>query len=115
MTIRVTNPTFALVAALLFAAAPADAAPDVANGKKKFDGMCVQCHRADAEGMPGMGKDLVDAPLIKTGSVGAIAKFIATGHPPTKDYPLGMPPNGGESLGDADRTDIAAYLKTLAK
>lgn len=114
MTIRVTDPTFALVAALLFAASPAAAAPDVAKGKKKFDGICVQCHRADAEGMPGMGKDLVDAALIKTGSVGAIAKFIATGHPPTKDYPLGMPPDGGEGLSDADRTDIAAYLKTLA-
>lgn len=115
MTIRRSATAGALAAAVLLAAAPASAAPDVANGKKKFDGICVQCHRADAEGMPGMGKDLVDAPLIKTGSVGAIAKFIATGHPPTKDFPLGMPANGGESLSDAERTDIAAYLKTLAK
>lgn len=105
----------AVVALPLALANAAHAAGDVANGKKKFDGICVQCHRADAEGMPGMGKDLVDAPLVKNGSVGAIAKFIATGHPPTKDFPLGMPANGGESLSDADRTDIAAYLKTLAK
>ncbi|MDG2308891.1 MAG: cytochrome c [Candidatus Binatia bacterium] len=112
-----SSPCFAgvLAAALVFAAAPAGAAPDVANGKKKFDGICVQCHRSDGEGMTGMGMNLTEAPLVKTGSVGAIAKFIATGHPPTKDYPLGMPPGGGESLSAADRTDIAAYLKTLAK
>ena len=86
---------------------------NLANGKKKFDGICIQCHREDAEGMPGMGMNLHKAPLVQKGSVGAIAKFIATGHPPTKDFPLGMPPNGGESLSDADRTDIAAYLKSL--
>ncbi len=101
--------------ALLFATSAAAAAPDVASGKKKFDGLCVQCHRADAEGMNGMGMDLQTAPLVKDGSLAAIAKFIATGHTPTKEFPLGMPPNGGESLSDADRTDIAAYLKTLAK
>ena len=65
--------------------------------------------------MNGMGMNLTTAELVKTGSVAAIAKFIDMGHPPTKGYPLGMPPNGGESLTDADRTDIAAYLKTLAK
>ncbi len=103
----------ALVAALPLVAAAA--APDVAKGKKKFEGICVQCHRADAEGMPGMGMDLRTAPLVRAGSVGAIAKFIATGHTPTEKFPLGMPPDGGESLSDADRADIAAYLKTLAE
>lgn len=102
-----------LIAAAVLAARPAPAAPDLENGKKKFDGLCVQCHRADAEGMPGMGMDLRTAPLVTKGSVDAIAKFIATGHPPTKEFPLGMPPNGGESLTDADRSDIAAYLKSL--
>lgn len=105
----------ALAAALPLIATTAGAAPDVAEGKKKFEGICVQCHRADAEGMPGMGMDLRTAPLVRTGSVGAIAKFIATGHAPTAKFPLGMPPDGGESLSDADRTNIAGYLKTLVK
>lgn len=109
----------ALALALLAATPPitadAGAGPDVAKGKKTFEGLCAQCHRADAEGMPGMGMDLRTAPLVRNGSVGAIAKFIATGHPPTEKFPLGMPPDGGESLGDADRTDVAAYLKTLVK
>jgi len=104
-----------LLAASGGTAPAAGAAPDLAAGKKHFDGMCVQCHRADAEGMPGMGMNLRKAPLVEKGSIEAIAEFIATGHRPTRDFPLGMPPNGGESLTDQDRTDIAAYLKSLVK
>ncbi len=111
---RTTRP-LALAAALSFLAPPAGAASDVAKGKKKFDGICAQCHRLDGEGMPGMGMDLRKAPLVVNGSVGAIAKFIATGHRPTTEFPLGMPPNGGESLTETDRANIAAYLKTLTK
>lgn len=99
---------------LAFAPA-AMAAPDIAAGKEKFEGICVQCHRTDAAGMPGMGMDLRTAPLVKSGSLQAIAKFIASGHTPTKEFSLGMPPNGGESLSQTDRLNIAAYLKTLTK
>lgn len=104
-----------LAAALLSAPALAAADTDLENGKKKFDGLCAQCHKTDGEGTPGMGMDLRTAPLVKNGSTGAIAKFIATGHPPTREFPLGMPADGGEDLDQKDRTDIAAYLKTLAK
>ena len=94
---------------------PAGAAPDVAAGKAKFEGICVQCHRSDGSGMPGMGMDLRTAPLVKSGSLEAIAKFIASGHGPTAEFSLGMPPNGGESLSQSERMNIAAYLKTLTK
>ena len=104
---------FSLLAAI--AAPGAWAAPDVAAGKARFEGICVQCHRTDASGVPGMGMDLRTAPLVKSGSLDAIAKFIATGHTPTKEFSLGMPPNGGESLSQAERLNIAAYLKTLTK
>ncbi len=104
-----------LVVALASTVAPAWADADLANGKKHFEGICAQCHRTDAEGIQGMGVNLREAPLVKNGSPGAIAKFIATGHGPTKEFPLGMPAGGGESLSATDRTDIAAYLKGLTK
>ena len=104
----------ALLAAGVLLAPSARAAPDTTAGKKKFDGLCIQCHRADARGVPGMGMDLTNATLVRSGSLGAIAKFIKSGHAPTKEFSLGMPPNGGESLSPSDRENIAAYLKSLA-
>ena len=107
--------TTAFSVLLSTAAPPGWAAPDIAAGKARFEGICVQCHRTDAAGVPGMGMNLRTAPLVKSGSLEAIAKFIASGHTPTKEFSLGMPPNGGESLTQAERLNIAAYLKTLAK
>ena len=105
---------FVAAAGISIAATAAWAGGDPAEGKKKFDGMCVQCHRSDAQGVPGMGMDLRDAPLIRTGTEAQIADFIAEGHKPTAEYSLGMPPNGGEDLNAELRLDIAAYLKSLA-
>ena len=105
----------ALFAAWLILAPRAQAQTDIPAGKKKFDGLCIQCHRTDARGVPGMGMDLTQAPLVKSGSLAAIARFIQSGHLPTKEFSLGMPPNGGESLSNADRENIAAYLKSLAR
>ena len=105
----------ALVSALL-ATAQTTRAADPDAGKAKFQkSICVQCHGLEAQGMAGMGMDLRTAPLIKAGSASAIENFIRTGHRSTDKYPGGMPPNGGISLTDTDRANIAAWLLTLAK
>ena len=91
-------------------------AADPEAGKTKFQkSICVQCHGLEAQGMTAMGMDLRTAPLIKAGNASAIEKFIRTGHRGTNQYPGGMPANGGISLTDADRANIAAWLLTLAK
>ena len=100
----------------LLAGASSGGAADVAAGKTKFQkSICVQCHGLEAQGMQGMGMDLRAAPLIKAGNAAAIETFIETGHRATATYPGGMPPNGGTALTTADRTNITAWLLSLAK
>ena len=92
------------------------AAGDAATGAKKFrSSICVQCHGVNAQGVRSMGMNLHDAPLIRAGKADAIAAFIARGHRATNEFPGGMPADGGTSLTQQDRENIAAWLVTLPK
>ena len=111
--------TLSIVLALgpaLLGPTEAKGAADAAAGKTKFQkSICVQCHGLEAQGMAGMGMDMRNAPLIKSGNASAIEKFIDNGHRGTSQYPGGMPPDGGIRLTAADRANIAAWLISLAK
>lgn len=90
--------------------------PSAEAGKKKFQSsICVQCHGLAGQGVPTMGIDLRTAPLIKEGKLDKIDAFIASGHGATKEFPAGMPADGGVALTEADRRNIATWLVEFAK
>lgn len=92
------------------------AAGDAKAGAAKFRAsICVQCHGLEGQGVRTMGLDLRTAPLIRAGNPAAVAAFIASGHGATNKFPAGMPPDGGTSLTEEDRENIAAWLVTLPK
>lgn len=102
--------------ATLLGAQPASGEVDAAAGARKFHAsICVQCHGQNAQGVPGMGMDLREAPLVRAAQPEAVAAFIARGHRGTNEFPGGMPANGGTSLTQQDRENIAAWLVTLPK
>lgn len=114
-------PALAIAAALcLAAAAPAEPgatgeglAPDPAKGQGYFAAVCSTCHGVDASGIAQMGKDLRKNEFVATNQIPSIVKYIKTGHPPSAQWPEGMPPGGNSAYDDQQLADIAAWLKSL--
>ena len=100
-------------------AAPAQPEPsgDVAAGKQVFLSTCVVCHGPDAQGLPGLGKNLVTSDFVAGKSDSELVEFIKVGRGP--DDPLNttgvtMPAKGNNpTLTDEDLYNIVAYLRTL--
>jgi mono/diheme cytochrome c family protein len=100
-------------------AAPAQSGPsrDVAAGKQLFLSTCVACHGPDAQGLPGLGKNLVTSEFVAGKSDSELVEFIKVGRGP--DDPLNtsgvtMPAKGNKpTLTDEDLGNIVAYLRTL--
>lgn len=94
---------------------PVSGDPD--RGAELYKQGCVACHGADARGITGVGKDLVDSEFIASSSEDDLVSFLLVGRTP--DDPanttgLAMPPKGGNpALNEDDLRDIAAYLKQL--
>lgn len=88
-------------------------APDnVAHGRDVFATTCAACHGADAKGIKGLGRDLVESDFIAMRSDGEMHEFLVTGRPDAK--PLPMPARGGrEDLTDEDLSDVLAYVRAL--
>lgn len=101
-------------------AAVADAAaPDpelVARGQSLFP-LCAACHGANGQGVPGLGKDLVDSEFVASLSDDELTQFIITGRPsfdPANTTGIDMPPKGGNpALTEDDIHAIVAYIRQL--
>jgi mono/diheme cytochrome c family protein len=78
-----------------------------------FAAVCSTCHGVDASGIAEMGKDLRKNGFVAKSTIPEIVKFIHTGHPPTPQFPEGMPAGGDAPYDDAQLADIAAWLKSL--
>lgn len=100
----------ALAAAALSSGIAEGATP--ANGKALYEGTCIACHGAAAQGaipgVPDLGKDgrlsKPDAELVDN---------IMKGYQ-TKGSPMAMPPKGGNAnLTAEDAKALVAYLRTL--
>ncbi len=91
---------------------------DAANGEKVFAGTCSACHGADAMGIDGLGKQLVESEFVASQSDSELFTLITTGRPssdPLNTTGVDMPPKGGNpSLNDAAIADLVAYLRSLA-
>jgi glucose/arabinose dehydrogenase len=82
------------------------------HGKARA-GTCAGCHGTNGGGSP-MGSSLIGGQWLWTdGSVGAIARVIATGVAKPKHATGAMPPKGGSPLSDSDVRAVAAYVWAL--
>ncbi|MGF7169356.1 glucose/arabinose dehydrogenase/cytochrome c553 [Sphingobium xanthum] len=78
-------------------------------------GTCQGCHGPDGTGST-LGPALTgDKWLWTDGSVASLAKVIHEGVVTPKQYPTGMPANGGSELSNADVQAVAAYVWTLSQ
>jgi mono/diheme cytochrome c family protein len=90
---------------------------DPAAGQALFMSSCVACHGPKAEGLPGLGKNLVASDFVAGQTDQELVEFLKVGRPPTD--PLNttgvlMPPKGGRAdLTDQDLHNIVAYLRGL--
>lgn len=101
---------------------PADAAApvgDVAAGKALFQQSCASCHGPNAEGMPGLGKDMTTSSFIQGLNDQELLNFIKTGRPssdPLNTTGVDMPPKGGNpALTDSQLLDIIAFIHSVQK
>jgi disulfide bond formation protein DsbB len=89
----------------------------VDNGQRIYASLCFACHGADARGVPGLGKTLVESEFINGLTDEAFIQFMIVGRQPGD--PLNttgqlMPARGGNpALTDADLADVVAYIRVL--
>lgn len=91
---------------------------DVALGEQSFLASCVACHGADAQGLPGNGKDLVNqSDWMQQQSDEDLLAMIKQGRSvgdPENTTRVDMPPKGGNPvLNDDDLRNIVAYIRSL--
>jgi disulfide bond formation protein DsbB len=92
---------------------------DSVAGESVFMSACIACHGQDAQGRPGLGKNLVSSDFVDSKSDQELVEFIKVGRAP--DDPLNttrvaMPPKGAKAtLSDQALFDIVAYIRTLKK
>ncbi|MDX1632298.1 MAG: cytochrome c [Thermoanaerobaculia bacterium] len=89
----------------------------VARGEKLYVQTCGTCHGKDAEGLPNLGKPLLDNEFIQEKSDAEMVEFLKKGRPathPENTRGVDMPPKGGNpALTEEDLQAIVAYVRTL--
>jgi mono/diheme cytochrome c family protein len=90
----------------------------VAQGHSYFGATCSGCHGSDAQGIAGLGKDLVNSEFVSSMDDDELHHFIITGRSafdPANATGIDMPARGGNpALTDENIYQIIAYLRTQA-
>jgi disulfide bond formation protein DsbB len=100
------------------AVAVAYTADQIDNGRDTFLTSCAACHGQNAQGIQGLGKNLIVSEFTTGLTDEELVQFIIEGRTP--DHPLNttgmpMPARGGNpALTDAAILDIVAYLRSSA-
>lgn len=106
----------AAIAGVPVASGPVDPAAKL-RGKALFAQGCNACHGDDARGRPGLGKDLVHSPFVKSQGDVQMVGFLKKGRDvsdPLNTTKIPMPPKGGNpALNDNQLKDLVAYLRGL--
>lgn len=89
----------------------------VSLGQTTYLRYCAVCHGPDAQGRPGLGKNLVTSSFVAEQSDAALMQFIREGRPaddPLNTTGIAMLPYGGQpTLSDADLTNLVAYIRSI--
>jgi len=87
------------------------------RGKEIFSGLCIACHGADAKGVAGLGKNLIESEFLASSTDEEMVAFVAEGRPathPDNTTGVDMPPRGGNpNLTDEDLLAVITYLRSL--
>lgn len=90
----------------------------VTQGRNAFGTICTACHGLNAQGVPGLGKDLVHSEFMNGLTDEELAQFIIVGRPmgdPLNTTGMPMPARGGNpAMTDAQIDAIVVYLRSLA-
>lgn len=91
----------------------------MALGEKLFNGTCIVCHGPNAEGITGLGPNLVSNSFVRNTSDAGLLAFIKSGRPandPGNATGIPMPARGGnQDLTDEQLAEIVSYLRSLDK
>lgn len=112
----------------LVAAAPTDVSPTEAviaydpalvnEGQGVYQSICTTCHGMDAQGIPGLGKNLVTSEFIASLTDDELVQFLIVGRDssdPLNTTGIPMPPRGGNpSITDEQLMAVVAYLRSQA-
>ena len=106
-----------MAAALAAAGGDEELAEYIASGTKLYASSCAACHGADARGLKGNGKALVNSAFCESLDDDSMLAFIKRGRDPgdpANTTGVGMPAKGGNpALSDDDILDIIEYLRSL--
>lgn len=90
----------------------------VAEGSSLFQSSCSACHGQAAQGVPGLGKNLVDSAFVHGMDDEALLEFIIVGRMPWDEgntTGIAMPSKGGNSaLTDDNLRSIIAYIRSAS-
>jgi cytochrome c553 len=90
---------------------------DVREGERIYSTTCTACHGMTAQGVPGLGKTLIDSEFINSLTDNELVAFITVGRAITD--PLNttgsmMPGKGGNTmLTESDMRHVVAYIRSL--
>jgi mono/diheme cytochrome c family protein len=91
--------------------------PDIVSQGESLFVLCAACHGPDAQGLPGLGLDLITSQFVGENDDEALLEFVLAGRPvwdPANTTGVDMPPKGGNpALMEEDILMIIAYLRTL--
>lgn len=89
----------------------------VSLGQTAYLRYCAVCHGPDAQGRPGLGKNLITSSFVAGQSDADLVQFIREGRPaddPLNTTGIAMLPYGGQpTLSDADLTNLVAYMRSV--
>lgn len=90
---------------------------DAAHGKDVYGILCIACHGPEAQGVQGLGKNLVTSEFIGQQTDAQMVEFIKKGREagdPLNTTGIAMPPKGGNpALSDQEIADIVAFLRSI--
>lgn len=88
----------------------------VSEGSSLFQSTCSACHGQAAQGVPGLGKNLVDSEFVDVMDDETLLQFIIAGRMPWDEgntTGIAMPAKGGNTaLTDDNLRSIIAYIRT---
>ena len=89
-----------------------------ARGQKLYQQTCAMCHGYQGEGVPRLGKPIVDSEFVRRYSDEELVRFLVEGRAanhPDNTQGIPMPPRGGNpSLTDEDLAAIVAYMRSIS-
>lgn len=92
-------------------------ASNVKTGSRLFSSVCTACHGMNLQGIPGLGKTLINSEFVNSLNDDELVAFITVGRPtsdPLNTTGVAMPAKGGNpSLTEADLHAIVDYIRSF--